>query len=563
MYAQDEKNTFFITCLESCVKIQLPHNDIQEIQWYNVNGFSSSELTPKVCKSGVYTANYKKDNLWHADTVSVVEKKEIPTAIISGEPSLSCLFDCRTLKGNNPGNNFGATWYGPNGLVINQPEIKVCDAGFYTYRIFKGNCESKAIVDVKNNKTIAQADAGADLVLNCKTPFHNLNPVAPGSEYKYEWFNQDEKLISTQLRPRIDKPGKYYFKVKKGVCVSIDSLQVTSDFAVPKVSSKPIYKISCKTNIAQTEVVCATPQVSYEWKNQQNKIVSDVLSPAFTNSGDYTLKSYSEVNGCSDLLRITVLPKDSIIFTYTAKEACANEPNGIILIDKITGGQLPYLISAGNKVSAERELKGLTKGKYPVTVIDNNGCEAQAIIEIQNQENFEWTLAKEYHFCSYDKPLEIDATIKDIRLSDAEYLWSDGLKTPKRTFTKADYGWVEVKSKCYSDKKYFTIKDDFDVAKNAAYYSPNIINPLSHQAANRCFKPYLGFDVLTYQLRIFDRWGNIVFQTNNPDDCWEATFGESTIGFGTFFWQVNANIDACGYPLPWQKTGGISVFSME
>jgi len=53
-------------------------------------------------------------------------------------------------------------------------------------------------------------------------------------------------------------------------------------------------------------------------------------------------------------------------------------------------------------------------------------------------------------------------------------------------------------------------------------FVPNAFNPYSHTEANRTFKPVISF-VSDYQLIIYNRFGDIIFQSEDPLRGWEGT----------------------------------------
>ena len=71
-------------------------------------------------------------------------------------------------------------------------------------------------------------------------------------------------------------------------------------------------------------------------------------------------------------------------------------------------------------------------------------------------------------------------------------------------------------------------------------YIPNVFSP-NENGANEVFKP-LGLlpGISNYQFKIFSRWGQLVFQSSDPEEAWNGKInnqGESC-GQGTYFFQV-------------------------
>jgi CHU_C Type IX secretion signal domain len=564
LIAQSSSPKYAITCLTPCVTIEASKDAPKDIIWSGPKGFSSTLSQVKVCEAGIYKYRFQKNGIWKTDSVIVDNQKVIPNADAGEHRELTCIFNCLELKGNNPGSNYGTTWYGVSGVISNTTDIKICKAGRYIYEIFKGACRSYDTIVVKDNKISPKADAGLDIELNCKLPVSSLQPVFPGNEYAYEWLAPNGKVFSTQLQPKITTAGVYFFKIKRGTCEAKDSVKVSSDFRKPSLTGKHEAKLPCSGKELNLNITCAEKEAIFEWRNKDNVLISKDLKYKFDESSTFFLKSYIPKNGCSDSFSVHIAPRDSVFFDYTTLPACGTIPDGEVILKSVGGGVGPYEISLREGGYEQlKSIKSLSNGTYTLFVKDQNNCVSTSPFTIGAQRRFEWNLATTFDFCSYEQALTIDATVTDATAKNVQYIWSNGSSSEKQIFTSSEKVWVEAFNGCYSERKTIDIKDRFDAIKATQYYSPNVINPLSNNLANRCFRPFLGFPVQQYQLKIYDRWGNNVFQTSDIEACWDATFKGKSINFGTFFWQVTAQIDGCGYPVPWQKSVGITVFSED
>ena len=59
-----------------------------------------------------------------------------------------------------------------------------------------------------------------------------------------------------------------------------------------------------------------------------------------------------------------------------------------------------------------------------------------------------------------------------------------------------------------------------------SFYIPNSFIPSSIIGDNTVFKGY-GTGVKEYELKVFSRWGALIFETNNIDDYWDGTYQDS------------------------------------
>lgn len=563
-FGQKVNPKFSITCFSPCVTLDDLPNQATKISWKGPNNFHSSEIKPKVCLEGEYQVTYTNDGVVIKTTYIVENKKNIPTATISGDENLTCIFNCRNLKGFDAGSDYGAVWYGPNGFVQNNNSINICTPGRYIYKIFKGVCASSDTIDVKDAKVKLVADGGNNITLTCKQNVANLNPVLPSKETSFEWI-MDGKIYSKQGQPKVTKKGTYIFKIKQGVCESQDTVVVNEDYEIPAISGKMNYKILCAENYALSALLSSAHDAKYEWKNENAQIISTSLNTKLPKPGKYKLKSYLERNGCMDMKTISVEPKDSLNYSIKTKNACGTEDNGEITIENLSGGVAPYSFSLHNEkdFSNQKTFNNLKKGKYTIYIKDSEGCQQTFTTIIDQNRKINWTIPEFYSFCSYQEPLMIDVSLEDKDIKNVKYLWEDGNTEAKRNFMHSTKTWVEVSTECFSKKQNIEAIDAFEQIKDVKLYTPNVFNPLSINLLNRCFKPFLAFPVKQYELRIYDRWGNLVYFTEQVDDCWDGTYKGKPIHYGMFFWQITAQLDACGNPVPWQKSGGIAVYSED
>ncbi len=81
--------------------------------------------------------------------------------------------------------------------------------------------------------------------------------------------------------------------------------------------------------------------------------------------------------------------------------------------------------------------------------------------------------------------------------------------------------------------KEILIKPDF------VFYAPNSLTPNGDER-NELFLPVgTGWDNTTFNLWIFDRWGNIILHTNNPDLGWNGKKNNELVKEDTYVWRVS------------------------
>ena len=93
----------------------------------------------------------------------------------------------------------------------------------------------------------------------------------------------------------------------------------------------------------------------------------------------------------------------------------------------------------------------------------------------------------------------------------------------------------------FEDKSY---SNYVEITKEPISYIPNIFCPNSEIEANRIFKPVHSYvDADEYAFSIFDRWGNLVFHTNDITAGWDGTTDGKIAMAGVYTYTITYRID--------------------
>lgn len=90
------------------------------------------------------------------------------------------------------------------------------------------------------------------------------------------------------------------------------------------------------------------------------------------------------------------------------------------------------------------------------------------------------------------------------------------------------------------------------------YYIPNTFTPDNDQF-NQTFKPVMsqGVDIFGYQLLIFNRWGEVLFESNDAEFGWDGTYGGKIVQDGTYVWKIRYRL--IGVDKPQEMMGHINL----
>ncbi|WP_341902022.1 gliding motility-associated C-terminal domain-containing protein [Fluviicola taffensis] len=81
-----------------------------------------------------------------------------------------------------------------------------------------------------------------------------------------------------------------------------------------------------------------------------------------------------------------------------------------------------------------------------------------------------------------------------------------------------------------------TVERILSVNSDIIFYAPNAFTPDGDEF-NQTWKFYVsGIDVYNFELMIFDRWGEIIWETHDPNAAWDGTYNGKIVPAGAYSW---------------------------
>jgi gliding motility-associated-like protein len=79
-----------------------------------------------------------------------------------------------------------------------------------------------------------------------------------------------------------------------------------------------------------------------------------------------------------------------------------------------------------------------------------------------------------------------------------------------------------------------------NVVQDVIMYAPNTFTPDGDEHNQDWKFAIQGIDVYSFNLIIFNRWGEIIWETNDVNSAWDATYNGEKIQSGAYFWKASA-----------------------
>lgn len=131
---------------------------------------------------------------------------------------------------------------------------------------------------------------------------------------------------------------------------------------------------------------------------------------------------------------------------------------------------------------------------------------------------------------------------------DGSNIWSvNGLPffSDELTYTFSNEGTYNIVVKrengpCYVEQ---TLQVIVSECPGVIYWVPNCFTPDGNEA-NQLFGPVMsdGYDINGFEFLIFNRWGNVVWESHDPDGKWDGTYGGIKCSDGVYIWKMQFNV---------------------
>jgi gliding motility-associated-like protein len=500
--------------------------------------------------------------------------------------------------------------------VINNPDQDTTSASFQQTGVDLGNGKSNLGLTnfIANHfKTSSWSLADADTCVGMTTLFQ---ANAPDSVTKWVWHFGDGSTSTTKNPTNSHKypgPGIYHFSVDAlGPCKDTTLSQTVHIIAYPvpaihdTLMCSPItYTLNAGNNpgagflwstgstnqIITTDTTgtyqvtvaigqCATtktatvtfaPVNSFDLGNNQtlcngDSVVLNSLNPGLTHQWSTGVNSQSIVVKTSGSYSVTVTnggkcPKsDNIQLTFiTPPTISLGPPNQVICIgnsktlDAGTYNGFHYLWSTGDTTHS---IIAKTSSLYGVKVYQGK-CASGDTIQLTVSPGPSIQLPGQEIICTEQKDtVTLNSGLNVTGVPAVSYHWSPGGETsPSLTVTSpGTYSLIAYDvNQCPSPVASSVVLDICE----ARIFIPNIFSP-NGDGRNDEFK-IAGANITSFHLELFDRWGELIFVSNDINTSWDGMYRGNIVEEGAYVWKITYAGETVNGIQSKTKTGDVTV----
>jgi gliding motility-associated-like protein len=417
----------------------------------------------------------------------------------------------------------------------------------YSVEIDNGSCTAAATFQVEEQLDAPDTPAVDVIAPTC---------LADGSA---EVTNYDNTVTYTftPVGPSVGGSGEitgaafgqnYSVEIDNGSCTATATFQIEEQLEIPTIDAGSDQEVCAGTTV---NLAANNPDgANISW---DNGVMDGVGFTPSVGTTTYTVVGTS-IQGCSDTddLTVTVKPQPTVSFDADVKKGCS--PLTVQFNSTSSSSlQCTYSLEDGTQLTGcNTSYIFVDPGCYDVTLtVDNNvGCSNNLVIA-------DFICVDSPPIASFSaNPGEIDNISGEVNFNNTSvgadsYSWDfgDGSNStavnPTHEFDNGEaYDEYVVELVAFSDLGCpDTVKTVLSVTEELIYYVPNSFTPNGNEF-NETFKPIFtsGFDPLDYNIRIYNRWGEVVFESNNAAYGWDGTYGTKSsqaVQEGVYVWEIN------------------------
>lgn len=237
----------------------------------------------------------------------------------------------------------------------------------------------------------------------------------------------------------------------------------------------------------------------------------------YTTPGNYTV-TFTAGGHCSLPVNVTKTIQIASATVITTEVTCNNRTDGSAIVTLSTPGNYSYLWST-NPAQTTDTATNLNAGNYSVTVSAPGMCDVSATAVVQVSQPSAY-LHYQNVTCQGTNNGEVGATVAGGK-SPYSYWWSTGDSVAKITGLSAGSYLVTISDACHC-----SITDSVVLIKEVCpseVFFPTAFSP-NGDGENDFFKATSFADVKKFQMQVYNRWGELVFESANIRSGWDGIY---------------------------------------
>ena len=324
----------------------------------------------------------------------------------------------------------------------------------------------------------------------------------PTADYSLLWMGTTDTLTTDTVSAR----GLVILRIKNYCYTVYDSVNVIALLPPAAFTLGNLQTLCAGKTLTLMPVPLppASDSITYLWQDGVTTTDSFVVSVA----GQYSVVETNQCGTATNQITITSSPLPTVSLD-SVPMLCDSSS---VTLDTIETDVLSYRWNNG---ATDTSISINRSGTYTVTVSNNCGTASSSVsVKIMTSP------VKPFHNMAIDT-CSGSMVMLDAQNAGRQYLWSGGQTTEAITVDAGTY-YVTI-----SDSGQCPIKDTVYVlyrdCPHCRVLAPSAFSP-NGDGKNDLFKPAFECGVDFYTLKVYNRWGEMIFESNDPTQGWDGLF---------------------------------------
>ena len=379
-----------------------------------------------------------------------------------------------------------------------------------------------------------------------------------GNSFAYHWDHTTDTLENQSVMPSVNTTYNVYAENELGCVSPSETINVTLN---PPIAG----------NISPLQIICAGESANI------TATASGGMGAPYTFTWDT-----GEVGVSNSSHTITVAPTDSTDFTVTLTDGCESTP--LVITTLVNVGQIPepkFIVTNPNQCEpAVFELVNTTDStqtaSYSWIINGDQFFTNQLIIETDTLYAGDYDVfltVTSFEGCTgvldsigalHVNPIpeaKFTYSPTPVLIFNTEVLFNNGsynatnyqwyfegasilestLRDPKVSFPEGiidDYNVTLIAISEFGCTD--TIHQVISVNPEVILYAPNTFTPDGDEHNQRWMVSMEGIDIYKFNMSVYNRWGQIVFESHDLTEGWDGTYNGKIAPEGTYIWKIQA-----------------------
>ena len=506
--------------------------------------------TATVNTAGTYTVTVTDPSTSCTNTATVVVTNTgaVPNVTAGAALALNCTVISGTISAS--ATTAGVTYSWAGGSITaggSTSTATVNAAGTYTVTVTDPNtgCLNSTTVNVTNNNNPPNVTSGVPLILTCTSTSGTISASSTTAGVTYNWAGAGITAGGATSAATVNAIGTYTVTVTDpgNGCVSTASVNVSSNNSIPAVTGGAALSLNCTITSGTISASSTTAGVTYSWAGSGIISGGTTTTPLVNAAGTYTVTVTDPVSLCTNTATVIVTNNNTppnVTPGAPASISCNNQTGNISATSTTVGVTYHWtgagIVSGGTTSSPTVS----AAGTYTITVTDpSNGCTNSATVLVSASGG-------PTAVAGPNSVIILGGSATIFAGGGGSYLWSNGATSDSiivsPTLTTLYCVTVKDTNNC-TDTACAKVLVEIPCPTDKDLQVPNAFSPNGDGYNDEFCLQGWNYCISEFTIFIFDRWGEKVFQSTDPEFCWDGTYKGKQLDPAVFVYFITATLE--------------------